>query len=377
MDYTIEPRLQQLNNSIKETESKLLESIQRHESAVNEAVIAIKSDVNKTLKDHISEFKNFNTSVANKYLEFDSKCKEIFACQKRFELDVREHLDAQDRQQNQRDSQLYNTINALTNRMERIHFDIIDNEDNLAVTYMNSNGKIEYGAIKKVFADNSTIVMSDKNVLSWNYSFDENDFDINSEHKISIKPCNYLTTTTGKKLSIDRLNNDLENATYNINTLNQKFDFIVKKLSSFNGYVASNNFLEEIPSQESLTEFAISCLSTTSEEITKDLIPNGTRIKNTYNNHIWVFNRFNSSGLTQTKWEDFGSDTICIANNSGIHGLVTGSQERLKGHVDVTGVISVNGLEEELSSILEALLTLSNDVKDLNARFIDLEQRNN
>jgi hypothetical protein len=44
------------------------------------------------------------------------------------------------------------------------------------------------------------------------------------------------------------------------------------------------------------------------------------------------------------KWEDFGSDSICLANNEGVHGLVVGSNDKLRGHIDLQGVISINGL---------------------------------
>ena len=353
MDYTIEPKLKHLDSKIQNTESRLLEDIKRRESSIQTAVSIIKADVNKTLKEHIKEFKTLKSEINQE--------------QKRFELDVREHLDLQTQQNNQRDNQLYGAMNSLNQQMRRMHFDIVDNEDNLAVTYVNPDGKIEYGAIKKFLPDNITI-KENKGVVSWNYTLDTNSFDISRDNNIRMKPITELTLNNGKKLSVDRLNNDLNNATYNIQSLTHKVDSALKKLNTVNGYIASNNFKTDKPTQEQLTDFAIKCLSTSENQITKDLIPNGTKIKNTHNQHIWVLNRIISSGLTTLKWEDFGSDNICIASNDGVHGLVTGSQNKFRGYVDINGIISINGLEEELNSIMESLLELTATVNELKSK---------
>lgn len=86
--------------------------------------------------------------------------------------------------------------------------------------------------------------------------------------------------------------------------------------------------------------------------MSKESIPVGTKIKNTFDNHIWIFNRITSNGLTTTKWEDFGSDDTCIAGNNGVHGLVTGSNDKFEGHIDIRGIISINGLKEEIDSLI-------------------------
>mgnify|MGYP003298648178 CR=1 FL=1 len=48
---------------------------------------------------------------------------------------------------------MYNTIDSLIKRLDRIHIDIINNDDNITVTYTDHNGKSEYGTILKVRAD--------------------------------------------------------------------------------------------------------------------------------------------------------------------------------------------------------------------------------
>lgn len=353
MDYTIEPKLKQLDSKIQSTESRLLEDIKRRESSMQTALTSIKADINKDIKEHIKEFRELKSSINQQ--------------QKRFELDVKEHLDSQDQQNNQRDNQLYNTMKSIEQQMRRMHFDIIDNEDNLAVTYVNPDGKIEYGAIKKVLPDKKSIIMDKDNKLSINYDFNSNTLEIDSKNNNKVE-AHALKLTTGKYLDADRINNDLNNATYNISSLTYKVESALKKLNTVNGYIASNNFKTDKPTQEQLTDFAIKCLSTSENQITKDLIPNGTKIKNTHNQHIWVLNRIISSGLTTLKWEDFGSDNICIASNDGVHGLVTGSQNKFRGYVDINGVISINGLEEELNSIMESLIQITASVNELKSK---------
>ena len=352
MNYTIEPKLKQLDSKIQNTESRLLEDIKRRESSLKNVVSMIKADVNTTLKSHIREFEDLSYKLTQE--------------QKRFELDIREHLDAQDQQNNYRDNQLYDSMNSLQQQMRRMHFDIIDNQDNLAITYVNPDGKIEYGAIKKIVPDNNTIKLNKNNELYLNYNFNSDTLNVSNENNtVNAKA---LKLSNGNCLTGDRINNDLNNATYNISSLTYKIEAALKKLNTVNGYVTSNNFKTDKPTQEQLTQFAIKCLSTNENQITKDLIPNGTKIKNTYNQHIWILNRITIGGLTTLKWEDFGSDNICVASNDGVHGLVTGSQDKFKGHVDLNGVISINGLEEELSTIMESMLELINSVKELKAK---------
>ena len=360
MDYTIEPKLKQLDSKIQATESRLTEDFKKRESSMLSTISTIKADITKNLKEQVTEFKQIKTQINQE--------------QKRFELDVREYLDAQDQQNNRRDNQIYNSINSLSQQMKRMHFDIIDNLDNIAITYVNSDGKIEYGAIKKLIPDNKTI-KENNSIISWNYSLDSNDFIVDDNNKISIKPITNLSLNNGKIISVDRINNDLNNATYNIASLTNKIDAALKKLNTVNGYVASNNFKTDKPSQDQLTEFACKCLSTSTSVITKDLIPSGTKIKNLYNNHIWILNQIQIGGLTTNKWEDFGSDNICVASNDGVHGLVTGSQAKFRGYVDLTGVISINGLEEELNSIMNAITELNASLNAINERIDHLESK--
>lgn len=162
-----------------------------------------------------------------------------------------------------------------------------------------------------------------------------------------------------------------------INNVEDKLNKFIKKQESSNGYLKSNNFNVDIPTQDSLTKLAMDCLNISLIEN----IPNGSKIKNTYNNHTWVFNSYldSTTNVVNYKWEDFGSDSICIANNDGVHGLVTGSQENFRGFIDINGVISINGLEEEFNTITQTLSELISQIKSIqnvyNAKLSNIEDR--
>lgn len=213
----------------------------------------------------------------------------------------------------------------------------------------------------QIFVDNETIYLNTNNKLSFKKAFDKEAFteesDIISPNKLKLQDKSYL--------SGDNIKSSMNDVTYLVDKINR----LTKQISTSNGYIASNNFKSYTPTQDKLTNFALSCLKGEFEVIDKDKIPSGTKIKNTFDNHVWVFNRITVDGLTTYKWEDFGSDNICIASNQGVHGLVTGSLNKLEGHVDLKGVITINGLKEELEQLTQGLLQLK-------LRLDEIEQTN-
>lgn len=361
MDYTIGPKIENLNKKIDTAKSQLTESMNRKEKILTDAITQIKTDVNQILENHVTEFKETKCNFSDKY--------------DRLKLDLREYQDAQDKQNSNRDIQIFNYMKSVNDKIDKIHFDIIDNHDNIAVTYVNPDGKIEYGAIKKVLPDEKTLSMDKDNKLFLKYVFNKNNFDI----KNNLVTVNGLSTPDGKILSAAKINNDLNNANYSISNLNYKLEKILAKVNNTNGYIAANNFKKANPSQEQLTNFAISCLSDLNLRFESSDVPTGTKIKNLFDNHIWILNRITKDGLTSTKWEDFGSDNVCIANNHGVHGLVTGSQNRLEGYVDINGTISINGLQEELLNLKTAIEAVATDIKEyqvtVDSRLSDIEAR--
>ena len=351
------------NASIKNQESVFL-------NVMSNSLSDVKSDVEVIVNNLISNANNSN-------LNFKTECSTILSRIESFQKAIQIQLDDFDKEHNQKYIQIYNTLNTYKNQIERLHFDIIDNEDNVSITYTNPDGKLEYGAIKKIFPDNKSIVFDNNGHLSLNYNFNPQNFNIDNKNNIKVTG---LSLNSGKYLNADKLNSDLTNATYNISSLTYKIEAMLKKLNNVNGYLASNNFKKATPTQDVLNNFAIECLSHMDNKVTVDLIPAGTKIKNTFDNHIWVFNRFShNDGLITHKWEDFGADTICIASNDGVHGLVTGSHDHFKAFVDINGVISINGLEEDFQDLLKSLSELNIQIKDMQSnyesRLLNLESR--
>ena len=89
------------------------------------------------------------------------------------------------------------------------------------------------------------------------------------------------------------------------------------------------------------------------------VIPDQTKVKNTYDGHIWVY--VQSTNI----WIDEGADTIVTANNDGILGAVTGVRynpndinTKFKISIDADekgnslGTMTVNGLEEAFDSVV-------------------------
>ena len=372
MDYTIGPKIDSLNRKIDTAKSQLTESMNRKEKILTDAITQIKSDVNNLLANHVTDF---NKTLDNYSADFKLTKDDFSSKYDRLKLDLREYQDAQDKQNSNREVQMFNYMESVNDKIDKIHFDIIDNHDNIAITYVNPTGKVEYGAIKKVLPDNKTLSMDKDNKLFLKYNFDKNNFNI-ADNNIKVIG---LSTNDGKILSAGQIVTDLNNANYNISSLTYKLEKILSKINNSNGYIAANNFKKADPSQDQLNQFAISCLSTSELQFNANDVPGGTKIKNLFDNHIWVLNRIIKNGLTTQKWEDFGSDNICIANNHGVHGLVTGSQNRLEGYIDITGTISINGLQEELTSLKSSIEAISTDFKEyklsIDTRLSDIDKR--
>lgn len=349
--WTYLNEINRLKASINDLEKRLNKSLQGQEQLIFNVLSNIKAEVKSIMDNSVTESKEVCSSIL-------SKLKDT-------ERELQLKMDSLDLETNQKHQIVYNSLDTYRKKLDRMQFDIINNDDNISITYTNPDGISEYGSINKVTADNKTLKMDNHNVVSLKYSFDKDDFDITND----IIKVTGLTLNDGKYLDADRIKNDLSNASYNINSLNYKLERLLSKINNINGYTASNNFKKATPEQDKLTRFVLDCISPSGESLTIDAIPVGTRVKNTYDNHIWVFNRYSKDGLNIYKWEDFGSDNICIASNDGVHGLVTGSQEHFKAFIDVNGTISINGLEEEFHDLLQSLSELNTQVKEIQSNY--------
>ena len=349
--WTYLNEINRLKVSINDLEKRLNKSLQGQEQLIFNVLSNIKAEVKSIMDNSVTESKEVCSSILSKLNDTER------------ELQLK--MDSLDLETNQKHQMVYSSLDTYRKKIDRMQFDIINNDDNISITYTNPDGISEYGSINKVTADNKTLKMNDHNVMSLKYSFDKDDFDITND----VVRVTGLTLNDGKYLDADRIKNDLSNASYNINSLNYKLERLLSKINNINGYTASNNFKKATPEQDKLTRFVLDCISPSGESLTIDAIPVGTRVKNTYDNHIWVFNRYSKDGLNIYKWEDFGSDNICIASNDGVHGLVTGSQEHFKAFIDVNGTISINGLEEEFHDLLQSLSELNTQVKEIQSNY--------
>jgi hypothetical protein len=133
----------------------------------------------------------------------------------------------------------------MNKKYSKMHFDIISNDDNIALTYVNSDGKIEYGAIEKITVDEKSLTKN-RGKIQLKYQFAPTDFNINTSGIINSIG---LTLSNGKSISADSINNDLKNASFNISSLSTKVDSLVKKLDGIGGYTAANNFKMSNPTE--------------------------------------------------------------------------------------------------------------------------------
>ena len=154
------------NNSITETvEFPNLKSINRQLFSLKDSItdlerrnITIHEDIVKSTNESIADAVQkhdlkLTTSMANLRQENEALKQLVFDSEKR----ITDQLAKQDIEHTIRDTQLYNTIDAMNKKYSKMHFDIISNDDNIAFTYVNSDGKIEYGAIEKITVDENSL----------------------------------------------------------------------------------------------------------------------------------------------------------------------------------------------------------------------------
>lgn len=288
--------------------------------------------------------------------KYENHLKEV----NNYKLKLQNEIENNNNQIAQKLTNISNSVNSFTSRAQSLEVVANDTPTALNLTFTNLLNEKTSFKFDKTLPDDKTIVKSADGRLSVNYSFNTSDFKLDSKNRYQVTG---LHLQSGRSISADKIYNDLNNATYNIGTITSKLESVLAKLSQVNHYVVSNNFKKDKVGQDTLDEFAIKCLSSNQAYITREQIPIGMRVKNTHNNHIWVFNELKVNNQTIFKWEDFGSDMVCTADNKGTLGLVTGSNERLRGYIDINGIISINGLEEELTNILDTLKILEDDLQ--------------
>lgn len=248
--------------------------------------------------------------------------------------------------------------------------------DEDTITTRNEDG-IDKITLKKVYHDETTLkgLGTQADPLAIKYPVDENTLITDQENgniyatairddQGKITPQDIRDSNESYDNQIEEINNHLvqhDKDIQRIDSVNQtqqdKIDDLLTRTQGMGGYLNAYDFETSTPTQEELTQYAIQDIGNITEQ---SEIYNGTKVKNLYDNHIWVFN--NDSEL-QNPWSDQGTDAIIAdANNDGLHGLVTGSYEDLEGSIDIKGHITINGLKEKLNSIDSVNNDLQNQI---------------
>ena len=248
--------------------------------------------------------------------------------------------------------------------------------DEDTITTRNEDG-LDKITLKKVYHDETTLkgLGTQADPLAIKYPVDENTLITDQENgyiystaikddKGKITPQDIRDSNESYDNQIAEINNHLDQHDQDIiridevNEIQQdQIDDLLTRTQGMGGYLNAYDFETSTPTQEELTQYAIQDIGNISEQ---SEIYNGTKVKNLYDNHIWVFN---DDPDLQNPWSDQGTDAIIAdANNDGLHGLVTGSYEDLEGSIDIKGHITINGLKEKLNSIDSVNNDLQNQI---------------
>ncbi len=258
---------------------------------------------------------------------------------------------------------------------------INDNEQlTLKKVYINEdeiigNGNAESPLQLKNKLDNKTIAINnnsqvyvkaiqgntDDEIISYQTITNKN---IENQNKFIAIQKQFEDTAEDVKEEFDRVNDKItevitDQEVINITRLNQIND-LYTRTQGLGGYLNAYDFGVN-PTQDALTQYAIQDTGVLRPE---DIF-NGTKVKNLYNDHIWILTNTQDSDPVVFSWEDHGKDTyISDANNDGIHGLMTGSYEHLEGFIDTLGHVTINGLQEELNNIKTNATNLSQELNE-------------
>ena len=94
----------------------------------------------------------------------------------------------------------------------------------------------------------------------------------------------------------------------------------IAAISGLGGYINSYDFGTATPTQQALTDYALTQIP----NITALEVFNGTRVKNLFDNHIWILTNTPNTVPPVFGWADNGYDTVGIASTT-VAGLVKGS----------------------------------------------------
>lgn len=156
-----------------------------------------------------------------------------------------------------------------------------------------------------------------------------------------------FTDVANELIGVDNLIKQNDDYYKSVATAQQsKIADLYTRTQGLGGFLNAYNFGKN-PTQEQLTQYALQDTGAADQA----QLFNGTKVKNLYDNHVWVLTNTPDSDPVVFSWQDVGEDAnISDANNDGVHGLITGSYEHLEGFIDLLGHITINGLSDELNS---------------------------
>ena len=317
-------------------------------------------ELDQMIKDHNTEADIKIQELEKKDIELTQRTDDIEAHAKQINLTVDENYELE----------FTNYDGQVTNFRSGHLMD----ED--TITTRNEDG-IDKITLKKVYHDETTLkgLGTQADPLAIKYPVDENTLITDQENgniyatairddQGKITPQDIRDSNESYDNQIAEINNHLvqhDKDVERINSVNQtqqdKIDDLLTRTQGMGGYLNAYDFETSTPTQEELTQYAIQDIGNITSQ---SEIYNGTKVKNLYDNHIWVFN---DDPELQNPWSDQGTDAIIAdANNDGLHGLVTGSYEDLEGFIDIKGHITINGLENKLNSIDSTNEDLQNQI---------------
>ena len=313
-------------------------------------------ELDQMIKDHNTEADIKIQELEKKDIELTQRTDDIEAHAKQINLTVDENYELE-----------FTNYNGEVTNFRSGH---LMDEDTITTR---KEGGIDKITLKKVYHDETTLkgLGTQADPLAIKYPVDENTL-ITDQEKGNIY-ATAIRDNQGKitpqdirdsNESIAEINNHLDQHHQDIiridevNEIQQdKINDLLTRTQGMGGYLNAYDFETSTPTQEELTQYAIQDIGNISD---KSQIYNGTKVKNLYDNSIWVFD--DDPNLSNS-WTNQGTDAIIAdANNDGLHGLVTGSDEDYYGSIDSLGRITINRLEEDLNLIYSVNNDLQNQI---------------
>lgn len=171
------------------------------------------------------------------------------------------------------------------------------------------------------------------------------------------------STTNTIESTIDALDLLRQETVVKDNTQDNEITKLKHLTTGMGGYLDSYNFGKVDLTQEELFTYALQETNATSNEE----IFTGTRVINTYNDHTWVLVNTPDTDPVILEWIDLGDIQPIDVATEDTYGLVKSSNEDLTGKVDLTGQITINGLQEKLTSINNTDTNLQTQIDEIAA----------